>query len=60
VQKIPIQWYQADYFTRERYLDKRPEYRDAARGPNAVHTEKMNIDAALKFILEVNEKTCKK
>jgi hypothetical protein len=57
---MPIQWYRAEYHIREKYLDQRHEYRDAEKGPKSVHTEKMNIDSALKFIFEVNEKSCKK
>lgn len=45
---------------RERYLDRHYEYRNYSTGPSALHTKKMNIDQALKFIISVNPKSCKK
>lgn len=60
VNKVPIQWDRAPYHIREKYLDRYYEYRNFSTGPSSMHTEKMNIDEALKFIRGVNEKSCKK
>lgn len=57
---MPIQWNKAPYYIREKYLDKFDEYRNFSTGPEALHSTKMNIDQALKFIQGVNAKTCKK
>uniref|UniRef100_A0A6B2EIQ8 Putative g-protein coupled receptor n=1 Tax=Phlebotomus kandelakii TaxID=1109342 RepID=A0A6B2EIQ8_9DIPT len=59
VQKVPIQWDRAPYHIREKYLDRYYEYRNYSSGAASMHTEKMNIDEALKFIRGVNEKSCK-
>lgn len=57
---MPIQWNKAPTYIREKYMDMFYEYRNASTGPEALHTSKMNVDKALKFILGVNKKTCKK
>jgi hypothetical protein len=57
---MPVQWETASYHVREMHLDKFYEYRNFSVGPQSLHTSKMNIDQALKFILGVNSKTCKK
>uniref|UniRef100_A0A1B6IF03 GPR158/179 extracellular domain-containing protein n=1 Tax=Homalodisca liturata TaxID=320908 RepID=A0A1B6IF03_9HEMI len=57
--KMPIQWNKAPTYIREKYLDMFYEYRNASTGPESLHTTKMNVDQALKFILGVNKKTCK-
>lgn len=59
VHKMPIQWNKAPLYIREKYLDKFDEYRNYSTGPDALHTTKMNIDQALKFIHGVNHLTCK-
>lgn len=59
VQKQPIQWERAPYRIREKHLDRRPEYRNYTTGPSSLHTERMNVDQAIKFIHGVNENTCK-
>jgi len=57
---MPVQWETAIYRVREMHLDKFYEYRNFSLGPSSLHTSKMNIDQALKFILGVNSRTCKK
>lgn len=59
VHKMPIQWNRAPKYIREKYLDKFDEYRNYSTGPDALHSTKINIDQALKFIQGVNPKTCK-
>jgi len=59
VHKMPVQWETASYQVREMHLDKFYEYRNFSLGPSSLHTSKMNIDQALKFILGVNARTCK-
>lgn len=58
--KMPIQWNMAPPYIREKYLDMFYEYRNASIGPESLHTTKMNIDEALKFVLGVNKNTCRK
>lgn len=60
IHKTPIQWEKAPYHVREKYLEMHHEYRNVSQGAAALHTDKMNIDQALKFIIGVNEKSCKK
>lgn len=60
VQKLPIQWERAPPFIREKYMDKHYEYRNFSKGAESLHSPQMNIDQALKFILSVNEKSCRK
>lgn len=60
IHKVPIQWEQAPPYIREKYLDRYYEYRNYSTGSKSLHTGKINIDQALKFIYGVNEKTCKK
>ncbi|XP_015514944.1 uncharacterized protein [Neodiprion pinetum] len=59
VQKMPVQWEKATPYMKEKYLERFYEYRNYTTGPASLHTEKMNIDQALKFIRSVNPKTCK-
>ncbi|XP_046734567.1 uncharacterized protein LOC124404468 [Diprion similis] len=59
VQKMPILWEKATPYMKEKYLERFYEYRNYTTGPASLHTEKMNIDQALKFIRSVNPKTCK-
>lgn len=59
IHKMPIQWNRAPTYIREKYLDKFDEYRNYSTGPDALHSTKMNIDQALKFIQGVNPETCK-
>lgn len=58
VQKIPIQWERATYSVREKYLDRYHQYRNYTTGSAALHTTKINIDQALKFINRVSPRTC--
>lgn len=58
--KMPIQWNTAPPYIREKYMDMFYEYRNASIGPESLHTTKMNIDEALKFVLGVNKNTCRK
>nr|WOZ29507.1 G-protein coupled receptor 158 [Locusta migratoria] len=58
VHKMPVQWERADPNTREMYLERFYEYRNFSTGPAAIHTNRMNIDEALRFIHGVNPKTC--
>lgn len=58
VRKIPIKWERAPYSTREQYLDMFYQYRNFSTGAAALHTPKLNIDATLKFINGVNQRTC--
>ncbi|XP_012263569.2 uncharacterized protein LOC105690392 [Athalia rosae] len=58
VQKMPVQWEKATPYVKEKYLERYYEYRNFTTGPEALHSEKMNIEQALKFILGVNGKNC--
>lgn len=58
VQKIPIQWERAPPYIRERYLDRHPEYRNYTTGAGSLHTDKINADQVLNFIIGVSERTC--
>lgn len=58
VQKIPIQWERAPPYIREKYLDRHPEYRNYTTGAGSLHTDKINADQVLNFILGVSERTC--
>ncbi|PSN56367.1 hypothetical protein C0J52_03750 [Blattella germanica] len=60
IHKMPVQWEKATSDMREMYLEKFYEYRNFSVGPNSLHTSKLNIDEALKFILGVNKKNCNK
>lgn len=60
IHKVPIQWEQAPPYIREKYLDRYYEYRNFSTGSKSLHTGKINIDQAIKFIYGVNEKTCRK
>lgn len=60
VQKTPVQWEKATPYVKEKYLEKFNEYKNFTTGPEALHSEKMNIEQALKFILGVNKKNCMK
>lgn len=59
VRKVPIQWERAPYSVREKYMDMFHQYRNYTTGSAALHTQKLNIDQALKFINSVNARTCK-
>lgn len=59
IQKVPIDWYKAPLYIRNKYLDKYYEYRNHSVGSSAVHDEHINIDEVLRFILGVNEKNCR-
>ncbi|XP_058452752.1 uncharacterized protein LOC131431196 [Malaya genurostris] len=58
MQKIPIEWYRLPEYTRDKYLSHYYEYKNFSKGPTSVHTEKMNVNEALNFVLGVNEHTC--
>lgn len=61
VQKMPVQWERAKPEVREKYLEMYYEYRNhTPTGPRSLHTEKINIEEVLKFLLSVNGDTCKK
>jgi hypothetical protein len=60
VHKMPVQWETASHHVREMYLERFYEYRNFSMGARSLHTSRMNIDQALKFILGVNARTCKK
>jgi len=57
---MPVQWEKAKSYIREKYLEQYHHYRNFSTGPAALDQTKMNIDQALKFILGVNSRTCKK
>lgn len=56
---MPIQWERAPPYIREKYLDRHPEYRNYTTGAGSLHTDKINADQVLNFILGVSERTCK-
>lgn len=58
IQKVPIQWEHAPPYIREKYLDRHPEYRNYTTGAGSLHTDKINPDQVLNFILGVSERTC--
>lgn len=58
VEKVPIQWERAPPYIREKYLDRHPEYRNYTTGAGSLHTDKINADQVLNFILGVSERTC--
>ena len=58
IQKIPIQWERAPPYIREKYLDRYTEYRNYTTGAGSLHTDKINADQVLNFILGVSERTC--
>ncbi|XP_046830516.1 uncharacterized protein LOC124429371 [Vespa crabro] len=60
IQKMPVQWYKAKYYIRERYLEQYYQYRNLTTGPDNLNSEKINIDQTLKFISNINARTCKK
>lgn len=55
-----MQWEKAEPWMRDKYLEEHYEYKNYTTGPESLQTEKMNIDQAVKFILSINEKTCRK
>jgi len=57
---MPVQWEKAKPYIREKYLEQYHHYRNFSTGPTALDQMKMNIDQALKFILGINSRTCKK
>ncbi|CAG2058188.1 unnamed protein product, partial [Timema podura] len=59
VHKMPVQWEKATPNMKEYYLEEFYEYKNYSVGAHSLHTQNMNIDQALKFILSVNAKTCK-
>nr|CAD7571767.1 unnamed protein product [Timema californicum] len=59
VHKMPVQWEKATPNMKEFYLEEFYEYKNYSVGAHSLHTQNMNIDQALKFILSVNAKTCK-
>nr|CAD7405563.1 unnamed protein product [Timema cristinae] len=59
VHKMPVQWEKATPNLKEFYLEEFYEYKNYSVGAHSLHTQNMNIDQALKFILSVNAKTCK-
>ncbi|XP_063243657.1 uncharacterized protein LOC134542961 [Bacillus rossius redtenbacheri] len=60
VHKMPVEWQRAKSYMKEMYLDRFYEYRNYTEGPSSLFMKKLNVDQALKFILGVNEKTCKR
>lgn len=58
IHKVPIQWERAPGYIREKYLDRHPEYRNYTSGASSLHTDKINIEQSLNFILGVSERTC--
>lgn len=58
IQKIPIQWEKAPPYVREKYLDRHAEYRNYTTGASSLHTDKINADQVLNFIIGVSERTC--
>lgn len=59
IHKMPVQWERASTYVREMYLEKFYEYRNFTEGSESLHSNKINIDAAVKFIRGVNAKTSK-
>ncbi|XP_044729063.1 uncharacterized protein LOC123292459 isoform X2 [Chrysoperla carnea] len=59
VQKLPVQWEKAPPHIRAKYMEKYYEYKNFSTGPQSLHTDRLNIHAALNFILGVHEKNCK-
>lgn len=58
VHKMPIKWNPAPDYIRDKYMDRYYEYQNFSVGPDSLHSRRMNIDEALKFIHGVNHKTC--
>lgn len=58
IHKLPVHWERVPVWMRERYLERYYEYRNMSYGPESLKSSKMNVDAALKFILGVNPRTC--
>lgn len=57
---MPVQWEKAKPYLREKYLEQYHHYKNYSTGPAAFHDTKLNIDQALKFILGMNSRTCKR
>lgn len=57
---MPERWDKASKNMKEYYLDKYYEYRNATKGPGALHKNKKNVDEILRFILGVHPETCKR
>lgn len=55
---MPVEWEKAKPHIREKYLEQFYHYRNYSIGPEAIKSEKINIDQILKFILSINSKTC--
>lgn len=60
IQRLPVQWEKAHPFIRALYMDRYTEYVNATSGPEALHTEKMNVYETLNFIRSVHADNCTK
>ena len=60
IHKMPVEWTKAKPHVREKYLEQFYHYRNYSVGPEALKSEKVNIDQCVKFILSINSKTCKR
>lgn len=58
MQKLPIELERAPPYIREKYLDRHPEYRNYTTGAGSLHTDRINANQVLNFILSVSERTC--
>ncbi|XP_012232061.1 uncharacterized protein [Linepithema humile] len=59
IHKMPVQWEKADAYLKEKYLEQFYNYKNHSTGPAALHDSRLNIDEALKFVLNnVTEYTC--
>ncbi|XP_071438971.1 uncharacterized protein [Hetaerina americana] len=59
IHKMPVIWEKASPQMREMYMDKYYEYKNFSKGPESLHSSKINIHEVLNFILRVNKKNCK-
>ena len=59
VQKVPILWERVPDYIRRKYVNRYYEYKNYSTAAHSLHTGKINIDQAIKFILGVNPKSCK-
>lgn len=57
---MPVLWEKATPYIKEKYLERYYEYRNHTKGPESLHSERINIDEAVRFIIGVNETNCQK
>lgn len=59
INKIIVEWEKAPAYIRNKHMDVHYQYKNHSTGSSSMHDEHINIDAVLKFILSVNEKSCR-